>query len=212
MPYSNQQWNSSVALALVEQKCQPECQTVPLECRSRLECALVSHIKPVLQALLVADQVYKDASSGKFVVCGIFSNIHVVRAENIPVVHNTPGPPGQGESGKKPRVNVSEGSVLHGGMASGSPFCFVSMVDVEGTQHFAVRYVRLDDDKVIFNGDLELRSSDRLIAVQGKLPLPPLPSEVGVYALELLWNGVEPLGSCRIVVSEELPKDKTDVT
>ena len=30
---------------------------------------------PVLQALLVADQIYQDQSTGKFVICGIFGTI-----------------------------------------------------------------------------------------------------------------------------------------
>ena len=31
---------------------------------------------PVLQAMLLADQVYQDRSTGKYVICGIFSAIH----------------------------------------------------------------------------------------------------------------------------------------
>ena len=37
---------------------------------------------PVLQALLVADQIYQDQATGKFVICGIFGTIFFLPHDN----------------------------------------------------------------------------------------------------------------------------------
>ncbi len=140
-------------------------------------------IKPVLQALLVADHVYQDKLTGKHVVCGVFG-----------VMFRHVATPSDGT------IDLSSDNRIKSGFNSGSPFAFLSLIDVDGEQEFSLRYVRLKDDVVIFTCKIRVNSPDRLIPVQTAIPLPPLPRDDGVYALELIWNDVEPLGSYRISV------------
>jgi len=143
----------------------------------------VAGIKPVLQALLVADHVYQDKLTGKHVVCGVFG-----------VMFRHVATPSDGT------VDLSSDNRIKSGFNSGSPFAFLSLIDVHGEQKFSLRYVRLRDDAVSFNIKFKVNSPDRLNPCQTAIALPPLPVVDGVYALELIWNDVEPLGSYRISV------------
>lgn len=144
----------------------------------------MAEIVPVLQALLVADHIYRDVTTGKHIICGVFGTLF--RAPPTPV----------GET-----INIAPGSERQAGFRSGSPFAYLSLIDIEGEQQLSLRYVRLNDEIVFFEADLKVPAGhDRLQLFELMIPLPPLPVEVGVYALELLWNNTEPLGSYRITV------------
>ncbi len=99
-------------------------------------------------------------------------------------------------------AELAKENVVLGGMQPGSPWAFLSITDVRGEQGFALRYVFLDDDQVIFETKFTIKSEDRLKAHPVVAALPSLPTgKTGTFALELLWND-EPIGTYRVVVTE----------
>ncbi len=139
-----------------------------------------SGTKPILKALVVADHVYKDVATGKMIVCGIFHNL-VVRA---------------------PQQSPIQMEQVQGGFSAGSPFAYVSVTDADGKHQFSLRYVDLSTDHVYFDTTIETDCKDPLETIDLAIPLPPLCTEPGVYALELLWKTNDPMGSFRITVGE----------
>lgn len=145
--------------------------------------------KPILKALLVADHVYIDRTTGKVIVCGIF---HQYTRRRPPAVSADEGGQSQIDS-----------SSFFAGFTTGSPFAYVALTEVHDVQNLSLRYVRLSDFSVIFSGQLRVESPDPLLTIDIPFPLPPLPIETdGDFALELLWDD-EPLGSFRIKVVSE---------
>jgi len=144
-------------------------------------------VKPVLQALLVADHVYSDSVTGKKIVAGIFHRL-MFKRPNVPE-----------EQAEPPKPVIQVGSSGH---RAGSPFCYLSLTEVRGEQPFELRFVDLGTDTVIFGTKFGFKSDNPLQTIEHILPLPTLPiNKPGVFALELLWNN-EPLGSHWIVVDE----------
>ncbi|MEX0938234.1 MAG: hypothetical protein WDZ59_10285 [Pirellulales bacterium] len=145
-------------------------------------------MKPVLQALLLADHVYTDSETGKRIVAGIFHRIQYTK----------PVPPERSEVGKV-RVQVPIT-----GHTAGSPFCYFCLTEVYGRQPFQLRLVNLKDESVLLRTEFTINCSDPLAVAEGVLGMPPfkIPEEPGTLALELLWNE-EPIGSYRIIVEEK---------
>lgn len=148
-------------------------------------------VKPVLQALLLADRVYQDVT-GKKIIAGTFNRLLF-----SPKLH-------------KPREVEVDGvkrQMIVGGMHAGSPYAFFSLTDVRGRIPCVLRYVDLEDDKVLLQAEFEVHCDDPLRTVEGVVPMPPLPAtKAGVFALELLC-GDEPIGSLRVIVEEIDIKD-----
>jgi hypothetical protein len=139
-------------------------------------------LKPTIQAMLIADHVYQDRNTGKYVVAGIFNQLVFQRREDAEHEHGS--------------------GVILGGMNAGSPFLYLSMAELLGFYRFELRFVKLDTDQILFQMEFGIESKDPLEVSQLSFGLPPLPSvDAGVFALELLWNQ-EPLGSVRIIVKE----------
>lgn len=153
-------------------------------------------VKPILQALLLADRVYEDKATGKKIVAGIFQALYFKKQTDLKADLEK-----QGISG------------IPGGLHAGSPYAYVSLTDVRGSQPFVLRYVDLGEDKPVFEARFELRCDDPLKTIEVIAPMPPLPvKKAGTYALELLWKD-EPLGSFRVTVEEmhiEGPQHDTD--
>ena len=142
-------------------------------------------MKPVLQSLVLADRVYEDRGTGKKVISGTFNTLLYKR--------NVPQPAGDGPGKQR---------VIKGGMQAGSPWLYLSLTDLSGEITLNLRYLDLQEDKVLFEGSFPARSEDKLSTVEVVAPLPPLPTpHAGVYALELLCDQ-ELLGSLRITVKE----------
>ncbi|HEY5311424.1 MAG TPA: hypothetical protein VIK18_02855 [Pirellulales bacterium] len=159
-------------------------------------CALGEKcLKPVLQALLLADHVYQDAGSGKRIVAGIFSRL-LIKA-------------------KLPTAEIEHGGqkkqIAFGGLHAGSPYAYISLTDVFGSVPLSLRYVDLYDNTVLLQCDVTVECQDRLATVELTLPMPPLPTpHTGVYALELVCKD-EPIGALRVVVDEmTIPEQPTD--
>lgn len=140
-----------------------------------------SSTKPILKALVVADHVYKDVTTGKMIVCGIFHNM-LVRAPQQSPIHL---------------------EHVQAGFSAGSPFAYVSITDADSKHQFSLRFVDLATDQVYFDITIETDCKNPLESIDLAIPLPPLPRQVGVYALELLWMSNDPMGSFRITVGEQ---------
>uniref|UniRef100_A0A7C2K0A0 Uncharacterized protein n=1 Tax=Schlesneria paludicola TaxID=360056 RepID=A0A7C2K0A0_9PLAN len=142
---------------------------------------------PVLQALLVADHVYRDAGTGKHVICGVFSAL-----QYIPKGARPKQPPPEG--GPVPATHL---------IRAGSPYVYLSLTEVHGQQTFELRYVDLRDNSVLFSSNFGVKSQDPLQTVEVVLPLPVLPApHPGFYALELLCEETL-LGSHRVRITPD---------
>ena len=148
-------------------------------------------MKPVLQALVIAEHVYQDVT-GKKVIAGTFNRVNFSRK---PLARQVERPDG------------TQATVLPGGMQSGSPFAYVNMTAVGENTHLLFRFVNLTQNTVLFANEMTVHSKDRLQNVELVLPLPLLPiHEVGVYVFEVVCEG-EILGAYRIVAEEIKPPE-----
>jgi hypothetical protein len=147
----------------------------------------VAAVKPVLQALLLADKIYSDAATGKKVIAGTFSKLVIIN-QQAKVEHGVP----------------STVTVPAGGMRAGSPFAYISLTDIHHQAKLILRYVKLADteQQVYFQAELAAQCDDPLRTVELVVPLPMLPPIKGVFALEVLFES-ELLGSHRVVVEEQ---------
>ena len=174
---------------------------------------------PVLQALLVADQVYQDQSTGKFVICGIFGTIFFVPHDSeSPTTPSSTHPAaktggvgsdaGAGADGGGSKVPAGQNPAqqpmpLNRLIRAGSPYAYVSLTEIHGQRSFALRYVDLNENTVIFTFEFKVECRNPLETVQLSLPLPSLPvAHEGVFVLELLCGG-ELLGSHRILTRRQ---------
>lgn len=147
---------------------------------------------PHLQALLLADRVYKDVS-GKHIIAGTFNRFSFQR---------------QVGAAKKTTVDGEERVIVPAGMQAGSPTAYISLTNVHGANSFKLRYTSLKDDKVLLECGFTLESEDPLATYEIALPMPAIPLNEGIHALELLCND-EPIGSHRIAV-EGLTEENHD--
>ncbi len=143
-------------------------------------------MKPVLQALVLAEHVYQDVS-GKKIIVGTFNRVRFSRKSLVREVE---------------QPNGTKQMVMPGGMYGGSPFAYISLTDVGENTVLLLQFVNLTKNAVLFGKQLTVDCKDRLATVELVLPLPPLGiAEEGVYAFEVVCDG-EILGSCRINATE----------
>lgn len=148
-------------------------------------------MKPVLQALVLAERVYQDVS-GKKIIAGTFNRILV---------------------GQKPVREIPDGTnptLIPGGTDPGCPWVYASLTDVIDGSEIVVQFVNITKNKVEFGTKLKLVSNDRLATVELMLPLPPfsiMAREVGTFSLDIVWQD-EILGSHRVIV--QAIKDATE--
>ena len=143
-------------------------------------------MKPVLQALVLADHVYQDVT-GKKIIAGTFNRVLFSPKRPVKEVE-TP-------DGSKRQVTV-------GGMQSGSPYVYLSLTDVcQGTK-LVLQFVNLANNAVLLGTEIRVNCEDRLQTVEVVVPLPALPiKEPGIYALEVVCEG-EILGFHRVRADE----------
>jgi hypothetical protein len=138
--------------------------------------------KPVLQAMVLADHVYQDRLTGKFIICGTFSTILFGPSPNT-----EPSAASQ---------NVAAGLVSR----AGSPYLYLALAEVHGDVQLSLRFVDLSDASVLIQAEIIVASNDPVAVAEYILPMPPLPAErIGNYSLDLLYDE-ELLGSWRIAV------------
>jgi hypothetical protein len=148
-------------------------------------------MKPVLQALVIAEHVYQDIT-GKKVIAGTFNRINFSRK---PLARQIERPDG------------SQAMLLPGGMQSGSPYAYINLTDVGDNTKLLFRFVNLSKNATLFANEMTVNSKDKLQNVEMVLPLPTLPiQEEGVYAFEVMCEG-EILGTYRITATELKPPE-----
>ena len=170
---------------------------------------------PVLQAMLLADQVYQDRGTGKYVICGIFSAIHFTPRDDAADKDGAAGSGLGGGSGATSDDTPEAGESFESSapvpapvpiarlVRAGSPFAYVSLTELQGTRKFELRYVDLAENNVLFGTAFEVSCRDPLETIQITVPLPPLPiPHEGVFVLELLCEG-ELLGSHRVLARSQ---------
>ncbi|NQU20084.1 MAG: hypothetical protein HQ567_02295 [Candidatus Nealsonbacteria bacterium] len=151
-------------------------------------------MKPVLQALLLADSVYQDAATGKHIIVGTFNRVTFKKDGAKPVAIE---------------VNGEEKTLIPGGNRAICPCAYISLTDIRGKAQCVLRYVNLEQNTVLLQIQFAIECPDPLQTVEVALPMPMLPPIAGVHALELLCDD-EPLGSHRITVEET--KEENDVS
>jgi len=143
-------------------------------------------VKPVLQALVVADRIYQDVS-GKKIIAGTFNSFLF---STKPLIKEVDLPDG------------SKQTQVAGGMHAGSPYAYISLTDVCKGTRLRVQFVNLTKNVPLFSTELTLDCDDRLKTIEVVLPLPMLPVQgPGIYAFEVVCEG-DILGSYRITARE----------
>ncbi len=146
-------------------------------------------MKPILQALLVADHVYTDKDSGKKIIAGVLREIHSVLKEDQPRP--------EGAEDLETNKNLATRAMIPH-TAIGSPYVFISITEVTGQQEFELRFVDLKDDSVIYTLCIKMKCDDPLRVNEVLIPLPQWNvKRFGAHAFELLWKD-EPLGMYRV--------------
>ena len=175
---------------------------------------------PILQSLLLADHVYRDQSTGKHIICGVFSTIFFTpnpppnpppQPGSHPAVGGASGAGGggssdgsgsgsghgHGESGEPGTRQQSIQSLVQ----AGSPYVYFSVTELTERKIFEVRYVDLHSNRSLFQAEVPIECDDPLKTIEVSLPLPRLPLvalEERSYALEVLCDG-QLLGSHRVL-------------
>jgi hypothetical protein len=150
-------------------------------------------VKPILQALLVADHVYEDKRTSKKIVVGIFSSLLMIKSPPAEQPATQEEADAAAEHKRKPLSSVEQ---------AGSPYAYINLTDLKGETQLKLRYVSLDTHEAKFEtSPFRVFAASPLESVEVVVPLPILPRSPGVYALELL-AGDDPLGSYRITVQE----------
>ena len=143
-------------------------------------------MKPVLQALVLAEHIYED-KTGKKIICGTFNAVKYSHASPVKEISAADG------TNKK---------VIAGGTDGGSPWAYISLTDVWDNTDLELQFVSLRQNKAIFRTGLRVQCTDRLATVEIVVPLPRLfVPESGTYAFEVMCEG-EVLGSHRIRFEE----------
>ncbi len=165
--------------------------------------------KPILQALLVADRVYTDRDSGKKIIAGVLRKIRYF------VSDVAAGGDSAGDTKSEVDVEKTKSKLALGGVSSTgpTPFIYLSLTEIYGTQDFLVRYVNIETDTAKFERTIQIASDSPIETIEKVFPLPELPvGDSSVYAVELIWQD-ETLGSFRIVfekVANPQHGDKND--
>jgi len=150
---------------------------------------------PVLQALLLADHVYQDQGTGKFIICGVFNTLFFTPSAERPTgeAFQVVGPEAQTAIAKL--------------RSAGSPWAYFSLTELNSEMDFELRYVDLSEDpesNALFSIRFKLKGNDPLATIECTMALPNLPiskEEEGVYSLELLCDN-SLLGSHRVLLKQ----------
>ena len=144
-------------------------------------------MKPVLQALVLAERIYTDVS-GKKIIAGTFNQLVIAKM--------------------KPNATESQDGTktmsLPGGTDPGCPSAYISLTDVVDGTEISMQMVNVSKNVILFQALAKIASHDRLATVEIIAPLPPMAvfaREPGTLSFDLVWAG-EILGSHRLIVSE----------
>ena len=159
-------------------------------------------LKPRLQALVLADHVYQDKTTGKMIIAGTFNRLHIFRRDPPQDEVQSPTEDAQQPPGSPQKLQYQEIC------KAGSPWAYVSLTELRGEVPMELRYVDLKDNLVLLHAGFFVKADSPLDTREVAVPLPVLPTpHPGTYVLELLSND-EPLGSHRIIVTETPTPDQ----
>ncbi len=146
-------------------------------------------MKPILQAILLADHVYNDHPTGKKIVAGIFHVIHFKKRPTNDTIANDTAEPQKTEPV----------------FSSGSPFLYISLTEIRGPMKMEINLVDLLDNSILMTNKLDFAppsAVNPVTTVEFVVPLPILQiPHTGDYAIELQCDG-ELVGSHRIQAVE----------
>jgi len=145
-------------------------------------------MKPVLQALVLADRIYEDKSSGKKIIAGTFNQIMFGRVNLV----ETDLPDG------------TKAKMIPGGMDIGCPAVYISLTDVVDGTEITLQFANISKNEVMFQTGFRIDKVDRLATVELIACLPPITGfvkEAGTFTFDVVWKG-EILGSHRVQVVE----------
>jgi hypothetical protein len=129
--------------------------------------------------MVLADHAYIDKATNKAVIAGTFSRVHITQMKAIP------------QGGGVVRLT---GPLTQ----AGSPWLYLALFGVRGHVPLSLKFVDLEDAKVLFDATVEVSSHDPVTVAEFILQLPSLPIlKPGAYSLDLLHDG-EILGQWRI--------------
>ena len=121
----------------------------------------IAELKPTLLALILADNVYRDVRTGKHVISGTFDKLFFSR-QNL----------------NEPKLVEGQPKLI-GGMDSGSPYAYLCLTSVREDTKIKLRYVDLDDNSPLLEGEFKVTAKSPLDTVEAILPLPRLPVPPG---------------------------------
>ena len=147
--------------------------------------------KPTLQAMVLADQVYRDATTGKFIIAGTFSALCQGQQKPLPQ-----------DPARTSEVTGPRQTFANPVGKAGSPYLYLALTEVHGRVSLGLRYINLADSTVLMDGQIDVSSADPVAMVEYSFPLPMLPLSLGQFSLDLLYEG-EILGSWRVTVKQQ---------
>lgn len=150
---------------------------------------------PVLQAMVLADRVYRDAATNKYLIIGTFGKLR--RRKVQPLVLP--------EASREPGSDIVGEAVVMSGddfVDSGTPCLYLALRGIRSPTDLWLRFVRLDDDTVSMEAKIHVSSNDPVALVELAVNLPRLQGRAGEYSLDLLHEGV-PLGSWGVSLQDE---------
>ena len=147
--------------------------------------------------MVLADHVYRDAGTGKFIIAGTFSALCQGQQKPLPE-----DPARQSEiAGKRQTFTNPMGK-------AGSPYLYLALTGVHGRVSLGMRYINLADSSVLIEGQIDITAADPVSVTEHSFPLPMLPLSPGQFSLDLLYEG-EILGSWRVAVKQQTKEDDT---
>ena len=127
-------------------------------------------MNPIVQSLLLAERVYQDAASKRYIVTGVFNCISFTENES----KKTPGQPG-------------------------APWVYISVTEVRKSTEFRLRYVNLRNDAIIMGCKFTIDGEDPLRVHERGFGMPMPPIVEGVHELQLLSDDCL-LGRVRVTI------------
>jgi hypothetical protein len=147
-------------------------------------------VKPILQALVLAEKTYTDRS-GKKIICGTFNGIKMGAATAPHAIERTDG---------------SKKKMFRGGEVDAiCPYAYINLTDVVDRTELTLQFTNFNKNQVLFETRLRLKPKNGLKSVEIVAPLPALHQvlkEVGTYVFEVVWNN-EVIGSHRLSVTTD---------
>ncbi len=145
-------------------------------------------MRPVLQALVLAERIYEDKLSKKKIIAGTFNQVVFGKFPNE----------------EEDLPDGTKRKIIRGGTDFGCPAAYVSLTDVVDGTEITLQFVNVSKNLVLFQTSFRIEPADRLATIEIIAPLPPIMQfirEAGTYTLDVVWQG-EILGSQRLRVVE----------